>query len=323
MNLRYVLRSALALAIAVTGLAVVPAHAGAPVPRFLVFTGTYGFRHDGITEESATLRTLAQQGGFAVDVTGDPEVAFSPATYRNYTGVLLLQTTGLGSDASPLTDQQKADFIQYANCGGGVVGIHAAADSGGGWPEYDALLGSYGFDFHPHLSLESRENPLGREAFNPPAVSDVTIQVEDPAHTTTQPWWGFSDFRITDEIYRYKGDPRQDPDLHVVLSLDGESHYWKPTIGAGPSAGGLAPEVDNPVPNPVNANPVTGFPEDSPIAWVKEHGAARGRVFYTNLGHNMATWERDDYRLHVQNGIAWVAQRHADAACLREHFGKQ
>ena len=50
------------------------------------------------------------------------------------------------------------------------------------WPEFDALLGSYGFDFHPHLSLEARDNPLGREAFNPAVITDVTIQVEDPDH---------------------------------------------------------------------------------------------------------------------------------------------
>jgi type 1 glutamine amidotransferase len=201
-----------------------------------------------------------------------------------------------------------------------LVGVHAAADSGGGWPEYDALLGSYGFDAHPHYSLEARDNPLGREAFNPAVITDVDIQVEDPDHVTTRPWQGFDSFRITDEIYRYKGNPRDDDRLHVVLSLDEESHYWRREVGLGPAAGGLAPAIPNPVSNPVNQVGPAAMPDDNPVAWVKTYGPKDARVFYTNLGHNMATWERADFQGHLLAGIEWIGARRPDRRCTAAAF---
>ena len=314
---RFRLRTAVVLALAISAISVVPVLALLPdgVPHFLVFTGTYGFRHDGIQEAVAEIqREAAETGSFTVEVSDDPGV-FSPATYQRVDGIILVQTTGLGGSSSPLTATQKADFMHFYDCGAGLVGVHAAADSGGGWPEYDALLGSYGFDFHPHLSLEARDNPLGREAFNPAVLTDVTIQVEDPNHPTTKPWQGFKDFRITDEIYRYKGNPRADPRLHVVLSLDEESHYWRREVGLGPSAGGLAPSVPNPVSNPLNKVPVTAMPDDNPVAWWKLYGPNDAHVFYTNLGHSMATWERADFKGHLLGGIQWVSEHGPDRTC--------
>ena len=285
-------------------------------PHFLVFTASYGFQHDGVQEAVAEIQRMsAETGAFTVEVTDDA-AAFAPATYQRVDGVVLVNTTGLGGGSSPLTAEQKEDFLGFFACGAGLVGVHAAADSGGDWPEFDALLGSYGFDAHPHYSLEARDNPLGRNAFNPAVITDVTVQVEDPDHPTTRPWQGFDSFRLTDEIYRYKGDPRSDPSLHVVLSLDEESHYWRREIGLGPAAGGLAPSIPNPVPNPLNMLPPTAFPDANPIAWVKTYGANNGRVFYTNLGHNMATWERADFQGHLFAGLGWVAGQRPDAACV-------
>ncbi|HEX9681726.1 MAG TPA: ThuA domain-containing protein [Acidimicrobiales bacterium] len=318
---RPILRGALALglagaAVAVPALAVEPD----PPPHYLVYTATYGFRHDGIQEGVAEIqRQAAETKAFTVEVSNDASV-LAPATYERIDGVILVNTTGLGGGSSPLTDAQKTDFIDFFDCGAGLVGIHAAADSGGGWPEFDELLGSYGFDFHPHLSLEARENPAGRSAFNPAVITDVIIQVEDQDHVTTRPWQGFDTFRITEELYRYEGDPRADPDLDVVLSLDEESHYWRSELGLGPSAGGLAPSVANPISNPVNVVPVTAMPNDNPVAWVKTHGSHDGRVFYTNLGHSMATWERSDFRGHLLGGIEWVSEARPDRSCTAERF---
>ena len=290
-------------------------------PHFLVFTGTYGFRHDGIQEAVAEIqRQAAETRAFTVEVTADPK-RLRPSTYRRIDGVILVNTTGLGGESSPLTAKQKKDFVNFFACGAGLVAIHAAADSGGGWRAYDRLLGSYGFDAHPHYSLEARDNPAGRDAFNPAVITDVTIQVEAPKHPTTRPWRGFDSFRITDEIYRYKGDPRADKRLKVVLSLDEESHYWRSEVGPGPAAGGLAPSVPNPVPNPFNAIPATAMPDDNPVAWVKTFGSKNGRVFYTNLGHNMATWERSDFRGHLFAGINWVSRQRPIRTCAARRFG--
>jgi outer membrane protein assembly factor BamB/type 1 glutamine amidotransferase len=319
-SVRKVVRTALPVAMVVATVSATPAmpakapHVSEP-PHVLVFTGSYGFQHDGVQEAAAELqRQAAETGRFTVEVTADP-AALAPATYDRVDAVLLLNTTGLGGDNSPLDEAARQAFIGFADCGGGIVGIHAAADSGGGWPEYDALLGSYGFDSHPHYSLEARNNPLGRNAFNPAVITDVYIQVEDPDHPTTRPWQGFDRFRLTDEIYRYAGDPRADERLHVVLSLDEQSHYWRSDLGDIPEAGGMAPSIPNPVSNPFNEVPATAMPDDNPIAWVKTHGSRDARVFYTNLGHNMATWERADFRGHVLAGIEWVTAQRPDRDC--------
>ena len=322
---RRILAGALVLAgLAATGL-VVPAIAAdpAPVPHYLVFSGTYGWRHDGITEAKAYIAAMAREAKtFTVEFSEDPAV-FNPATYQNIDGVILLQTTGLGGSSSPFTAQQKQDFINFFECGASLIGIHAAADSGGGWPEYDDLLGSSGFDFHPHLSLESRNNPLGREAFNPPFISDVVIQVEDHNHPATDVWAGTDTFKITDEIYRYKENPR-DHGVHVLLSLDEESHYWRRSVGLPEEAGGSAPEYANPVSNPFNQVPETAMPDDTPIAWTKTDGSDsthQASVFYTNLGHTMATWDRVDFREHLFGGITWASQTGPDRTCVSTKIG--
>jgi type 1 glutamine amidotransferase len=63
------------------------------------------------------------------------------------------------------------------------------------------------------------------------------------------------------------------------------------------------------------------MPDDNPVAWVKTYGAHDGRVFYTNLGHNMATWERSDFRGHVLAGIKWVSQQRPNRTCTKRRFG--
>ena len=73
--------------------------------------------------------------------------------------------------------------------------------------------------------------------------------------------------------------------------------------------------VANPVSNPVNKVPLTAMPEKAPVAWYKTYGSNDARVFYTNLGHNMATWERPDFQLHLHNGIVWVSERRPDRTC--------
>lgn len=79
-------------------------------------------------------------------------------------------------------------------------------------------------------------------------------------------------FRWKDEIYQY--DMRFDPGtVRVLLSLDMSASTPKE-------------------------------PWHVPVSWVREYG--KGRVFYTNLGHNDATWKDDAYRKHLTEGIAWA-----------------
>lgn len=79
-------------------------------------------------------------------------------------------------------------------------------------------------------------------------------------------------FRWKDEIYQY--DTRFNPsDLRVLLSID--------MAASSPQE-----------------------PWHVPVSWIRTYG--QGRVFYTNLGHNAATWENDVFQSHILSGIRWA-----------------
>ena len=78
--------------------------------------------------------------------------------------------------------------------------------------------------------------------------------------------------RWQDEIYQY--DPRYQPDnVRVLLSIDMAA-----------------------------SNPK--HPWHVPVSWIRDYG--RGRVFYTNLGHNDATWGDAAFQEHFTEGTAWA-----------------
>jgi len=82
-------------------------------------------------------------------------------------------------------------------------------------------------------------------------------------------------FRWKDEIYQY--GPRYNPDnVRVLLSIDMAASTPK---------------------NPWHV----------PVSWVRDYG--RGRVFYTNLGHNNETWSDDAFQKHLNEGTAWALGR--------------
>jgi type 1 glutamine amidotransferase len=101
------------------------------------------------------------------------------------------------------------------------------------------------------------------------AGETVTIAVHDTSHPAMQPLG--SELVIKDEIYQYKN--YQPEKVRVLMSLDMSKCKTK-------------------------------RPYMVPVSWVKNYG--EGRVFYTNLGHNEATWTNPQFLAHVTNGIKWA-----------------
>ena len=82
-------------------------------------------------------------------------------------------------------------------------------------------------------------------------------------------------FRWKDEIYQY--DMRFKPEnVRVLVSLDMPASTPKE-------------------------------PWHVPVSWVRDYGT--GRVFYTNFGHNDATWKDATFQKHMLEGIAWSLGR--------------
>jgi type 1 glutamine amidotransferase len=98
------------------------------------------------------------------------------------------------------------------------------------------------------------------------------FRVEDPGHVLSKSF-DANTFRFSDEIYQYKGYDRKN--LRVLISLDANK--------SGKS--GKSPT------------------QDYPVSWVKSYG--KGRVFYSNFGHNKATWWTPFLLEHFLAGIRW------------------
>ena len=91
----------------------------------------------------------------------------------------------------------------------------------------------------------------------------------EPSHVTAKMLG--AEFTWKDEIYQYKNyDPKS---VRVIYSLD-------------------------------MAKCKTKAPYHVPVSWVRESG--KGRLFYTNLGHNESTWAMPLFKQHLLAGLRWA-----------------
>ena len=140
----------------------------APAPRgtVLIFSHTTGYRHDSIPAGVAAITSIAKRQGFAVRTSEEPAV-FSPQQLRGVRAIIFLSSTTdpKSSGSEWLTGERRAALQGFVRSGGGVVGVHAAADSHYGWPWYGRLIGAR-FARHPEgtptgsLALADRKHPV-------------------------------------------------------------------------------------------------------------------------------------------------------------------
>lgn len=231
--------------------------------RALVFSKTAAFRHDSIPSGIAAIQLLGQQNNFQVDTTEDGSL-FRDDILSHYKVVIFLSTTG-----DVLTDDQQAAFQRYIEAGGGYAGVHSAADTEYTWPWYGKLVGAY-FRDHPNGT------PAG------------TVQVEDATDPSTAGLPARWD--RTDEWYNFQTydnpvvgggtsatpyDPRDNADLHILLTTDTTTY-----TGAAPAG-------------------------DHPIAWCHRYDG--GRSWYTALGHTAASYTEPLFLQHLYGGIEVAA----------------
>jgi uncharacterized protein len=176
--------------------------------------------------------------------------------------------------------------VDWLGCGGGFIGIHAAADTNYQWPEYQELVGA-AFQSHPHTGGRM-PGPLRGQL-----LDQASLWVEDQTHPITAPWHGQASFRLAEEYYRWRVNPRGTQDVHVLLSLDENTVY---------TGGASYPDR-------------TAYEPRQPIEWTKSFRGAN-RTWYTNLGHYDETYRRLDWQQHFIAAVEWIAEQRPDAACL-------
>jgi type 1 glutamine amidotransferase len=167
-------------------------------------------------------------------------------------------------------EEQRAAILDFIESGKGIAGFHAAADNFGGWDEGVALIGGI-FNGHPW-------GAGGTWAF----------KVEDPDHPLNAAFGG-KGFWHKDEIYWYKPESFEGRErLRVLLSLDMsktenrkvlQGDRWKDKVEDAAKV-------------------------DVPVSWCKEVG--KGRLFFTNLGHNDMTFASKTVLLHMLDGIQFA-----------------
>ena len=218
----------------------------------VVFTKTGSFRHDSIEPGVAMMRDLGAEHGWSVFHTEDTD-DLTPDRLSATQVVVFLSTT-----AEVLNDAARDALQSFVEGGGGFVGIHAASDTEYDWEWYSELVGAY-FLSHP-------ENPNVSNA-------DIILERRDHPATEMLP----EVWNRTDEWYSFDRNPRENPDIVVLATLD-ESTY-------------------DAQPDPMG--------DDHPIIWYREMG--NGRSFYTALGHTSETYAEPLYREHIVGAVHWAA----------------
>ncbi|MEN8716475.1 MAG: ThuA domain-containing protein [Verrucomicrobiales bacterium] len=167
-------------------------------------------------------------------------------------------------------EEQRAAILDFIESGKGIAGFHAAADNFGEWEKGIELIGGI-FNGHPW-------NAGGTWAF----------KLEDPDHALNAAFEGKGIWH-KDEIYWYRPESFNGRDrLRVLLSLDMSKAENRKVLEGDKWKG----KIDDP------------SKVDVPVSWLKEVG--KGRLFYTNLGHNDLTFASETVLLHMLDGIQYA-----------------
>ena len=176
--------------------AAVSASAQEPV-RALLFSHSTGFRHASIEPGIAAIRAMAEREGIALTASEDP-AAFDGAALAGYKILILLNTTTdrRRTETEWFVGARREALQAFLRRGGGVVAIHAAADSHHNWPWYRRMIG-------------------GIFARHPTGTPEAALRRIDGAHPAARAFP--AEFRRTDEYYYFDD---LDPTIRPLITFD-------------------------------------------------------------------------------------------------------
>jgi uncharacterized protein len=171
-----------------------------PAKRLLVIAEEKGYRHEAVSHAAATIERLGRESGaWKTTIRTDTEILtkrkleYNAKNLDDFDAVLFYSGGELEMSA-----EQKSALLSFVHDDGkGFVGVHSAAITFSGWPEYGEMLGGR-FDEHPWGTF------------------DAPIVVEDPRFPGMRQWP--RSFVLKDEIYQIKDFLRAD--VHVLMRLD-------------------------------------------------------------------------------------------------------
>jgi uncharacterized protein len=223
---------------------------------------------------------LEQTGRFSVDVSTTPPSKAAKAAWDAWRprfadyDVLLSNYNG---DEWPA--EVKQAFEKYVGDGGGLVIVHAADNSFGGWTEFNKMIGVGGWGGRNEKSgpmLRWRDGKIVRDTTpgaggTHGAQHEFVVETRDAEHPIMKGLplrWKHA----TDELYSKLRGPADN--LTVLATAF------------------AAPEM-------------RGTGENEPILMVIDYG--KGRVFHTVLGHGPEAMSGAGFQVTLQRGTEWAA----------------
>jgi type 1 glutamine amidotransferase len=166
----------------------------------LIYSGTTGYRHESIPAGIKAISAMAARRGLTVVASEDPTL-FSVSSLKRFRAIVLLScTTDPKNPASEWLVGDRRDALQqFVRDGGGIVAIHAAADSHYNWPWYGRMIGG-------HFARHPAGTPKGQVTVIAP--SDPVVQGLPRSIERTDEWYYFDDY---------------DPVSKVLVTLDPNS----------------------------------------------------------------------------------------------------
>jgi uncharacterized protein len=157
----------------------------------LIYSGTTGYRHDSIPAGIEALTDIAKKRGLSAVASEDPNV-FSNDSLKRFRAIVLLSCTTdpKNPDSEWLVGDRRAALQQFVRRGGGIVAIHAAADSHYHWRWYGRLIGG-------HFARHPQGTPTGTVTVvaSHPAVAGLTRSLR-----RTDEWYYFDDYDPTSQL---------------------------------------------------------------------------------------------------------------------------
>lgn len=184
-------------AVAMTG----PAMAAAKKsPHVLIFTYSTGYRHASIEPGAAAVKAIGERSGMTVVTSADPDI-FSDDRLKEFDAIVFVSNTTKPKEPESewFTGTRREALQAFVHRGGGIMGIHAAADSHYHWPWFGKLMG-------------------GRFVRHPQGTPEGVVTVVDGKHPTTKGMAKTA--KRVDEWYYYDDF---NPQVHLLVVLDPQS----------------------------------------------------------------------------------------------------
>ena len=178
----------------------------------LIYSGTTGYRHESIPAGIEAITSIAKRRGLTVVSSEDPAVVSADNLNRFRAIVLLSTTTNPKDPASEwFVGDRRAALQRFVERGGGVLAIHAAADSHYNWPWYGKMIGA-------------------RFARHPSGTPTGTIRTVATGETRqrTDEWYYFDDFDPTSRLL-----VTLDPTSIGEKDVNPNPMSWTRTVGRG------------------------------------------------------------------------------------------